>query len=265
MVRCSAVKKKGSTQQCTAKALFGHAFCGTHARSKSAQIWKDAEQKDLRVIKCQAVARGWRVRHHLFLAGPGVLCRKDLANEDDLVTCQESHRQHPFDYFAFLENGKIWWFNFDTIWMWSLKSLEPSNPYTRATLSKDTRVRLRELWVLRVRRGFPKPVEPTGTEELIAARWTMLCQVFTDHGFTDVPLQQLIRLSKSSHIAMWRFLRADAPVTMWQCIYMLSGKMLNSNTPTYIVNSLRLLMRVVMIQKEPYETIFNVMSAIYRC
>ena len=265
MGRCAAVKKKGSTLQCSANAVFGHSFCGTHARAKCSQIWKDIREQDIRITRCQAVARGWRVRHLLQLAGPGVLNRKDLANEDDLVTCVEQNRQHPFSYFAFLENGKVWWFDFDTIWLWSMKSLEPSNPYTRTPLTLETRKRMRNMWALRLRRGFPLPTEPTGTEDRIRGRWTMLCQTFADNGFTDVSIQQLIRLGKTSHIAMWRFLREDSTVAKYGCDYMLSNTMLNTNTPTYVINSLRILMKVVVFEKEPYQTVFHIMSAIYRC
>jgi len=265
MVRCAAVKKKGSLNQCAANAVFGHSFCGTHARAKNAQTWKDVQIEDRRIVKCQAVARGWIVRHHLQMAGPGVLKRKDLANEDDLVTCEEASRQYPLDYFAFLENGKIWWFRFDTIWTWCLKSLEPTNPYTRSPLTTETRKRLREMWALRLRRGFPPSAESEIVQDRVQARWTMLCQTFADNGFTDVSMHQLMRLGKASHIAIWRFLKEDAPVAKGQCAYMLCSKLTESNSMTYIVNSLRLLMKVVTLQKEPYQTVFNVMSAIYRC
>ena len=64
---------------------------------------------------------------------------------------------------------------------------------------------------------------------------------------------------------MWRFLRDDCPRAAGICTYMLSAALLSANQPSYIVNSLRMLMRLVTLQKEPYITVFNVMSAIYRC
>jgi hypothetical protein len=265
MTRCAAVKKKGSLNQCTANAVFGHSFCGIHARAKSAEVWKDAREKDKRVVKCQSVARGWITRYHLRLAGPGVLCRKDLANDEDLVTCEDVHRQHPLTYFAFVENGKVWWFDFDTLWVWSMKSLEPTNPYTRTPLPIEVRKRLREMWALRYRRSIALPPDPVDVDERMRCRWTMLCQTFVDNGFTDVTVNQMMRLGKTSHIAIWRFLREDAPIAKWQCEYMLSHKMLSSNAPTYIINSLRLLMKVVTFEPEPYAVVFNVMSSIFRC
>jgi hypothetical protein len=265
MVKCASVKKKGSTLQCTANAIFGHTLCGNHARSKNVTLWKDTLENDVRIIKCQAVARGWFVRHHLRLAGPGVLRRKGLANDDELVSGDEASRQHPFEYFAFVENDKTWWFSFGTIWTWSLKSVEPSNPYTRTPLTRDVRKRLREYWAFRLHHSISVPNEPEDPEERIRCRWVMLCQTFADYGFTDVSLGQMMQLTKRSHIAMWKFLREDSPVSLSWARHMLKSEIINTNTITYIINSVRFLMRVVTIEKDPYITIFNVMSAIYRC
>ena len=265
MTRCAATKRKGATTQCTANAMNGHTLCGTHARAKSVDLWKDVNEKDGRVVVCQSFARRWLVQHQLQLAGPGVLCRKDLANDEELVSCTEASKQHPFDYFAFEENGKVWWFDFGSIWSWAMKSIDPSNPYTRCPLTTDVRKRLREMWVLRLNRKMDIPPDPLAADERIRHRWIMVCQSFADNGFTDVSLNELIRLGKSSHITMWRFLREDCPVASGLCVYMLSNQLTNANSASYIVNSVRLLMRLVTLQKEPYNTVFNIMSAIYRC
>ena len=265
MVRCAAAKKKGATTQCTANAMAGHTFCGTHARAKNADLWKDMNDRDVRVVVCQSLARGWLIRRHLQLAGPGVLRRNDLGNDEDIVTCIEASKQHPLDYFAFEENGKVWWFDFGSIWVWSLKSLEPTNPYTRTPLTTEVRKRLREMWALRSNRKLVMPAEPVDPDERMHRRWTVLYQIFADNGFTDVSFTQLSQLGKLSHIAMWRFLREDCPASIALCRYMLSAQLLNSNQATYIMNSLRMLTRVAMSKKEHYATIFNIMSAIYRC
>lgn len=265
MVRCAATKRRGLPNQCTSNAMIGHTLCGTHARAKTVDLWKDASAMDARVVVCQSIARRWLVHHHLRLAGPGVLCRKDLGNDEEVVSGVEASRQHPFDYFAFEENGKVWWFDFSSIWVWSLKSVEPTNPYTRGALTQETRKRLREMWVLRINRRMVMPPDAAVTEERMRQRLTMLCQTFADNGFTDVSVEQLIHLCKPSHVAMWRFLRDDCPRAAGICTYMLSAALLSANQPSYIVNSLRMLMRLVTLQKEPYITVFNVMSAIYRC
>lgn len=265
MVRCAATKRRGATTQCTANAILGHTVCGIHARAKNVELWKDNNVKDIRVSVCQSYARRWLVLRHLRLAGPGVLSRKGLANDEELVSCGEPSSQHPLNYFAFEENGKIWWFDFGSIWTWCLKSVDPSNPYTRCPLSTETRKRLREMWVLRTNRKLALPPEPSVGDDRIRHRWTLLCQIFADNGFTDVSLDQLVRLGKLSHVAMWRFLREDSPLAFRPSVYMLCQQLLNSNSPSYIVNSLRMLIQLTTQQKEPYTTVFNVMSAIYRC
>lgn len=265
MVRCAATKRRGVANQCTSNAMNGHTLCGTHARAKKVDLWKDESGMYERVVKCQSIARRWLVQRHLHLAGPGVLRRQALSNDEEIVSGIEASRQHPFDYFAFEENGKVWWFDFASIWIWSMKSLEPVNPYTRGPLTTDTRKRLREMWVLRINRRMAMPYDAINADERIRHRLTMLCQTFADNGFTDVSPAQLVGLCKSSHVAMWRFLREDCPIAGNACHYMLSHQLLAANTPSYIVNSLRMLMRLVTLQKEPYVTVFNVMSAIYRC
>lgn len=265
MGRCAATKKKGTHTQCTSNAMNGHTLCGTHARAKNVDLWKDMSDKDGRVVVCQSIARRWLVQHHLRLAGPGVLRRQNLGNDEEVVSGIESSRQHPLEYFAFEENGKVWWFDFASIWVWSLKSVDPVNPYTRGPLTIETRKRLREMWVLRINRKMVMPPEVQNAEERARLRLTMLCQTFADNGFTDVSLGQLMQLCKASHVAIWRFLRDDCPIASGICSYMLSAQLLSANSPSYIVNSLRMLMRLVTLQKEPYITVFNVMSAIYRC
>jgi hypothetical protein len=269
VTRCLAVKKKGSTQQCTSHPLKGHTLCGTHARAKTVQVWKDVQVVDHRVVVCQSVARKWAVLHRLRFGGPGVLKRKDLANDDELVSGEESNRQHPFEYFAFTENGKIWWFDFGTIWTWSLKSLTPSNPYTKVPLDKATRQRLRDFWSYRIRNHIKIPFEPEDVDERLNTRLNFLCQTFIDHGFTDVEPRQIANLSKQSHMTMWKFLFEDVaniegPLRGW-CRYMLARQITTCNTLTYVINSLRILMRYVTEKKEAYCTVFSVMSAIYRC
>jgi hypothetical protein len=129
----------------------------------------------------------------------------------------------------------------------------------------EVRKRLRELWAFRLHHSIPVPNEPEDPDERIRCRWVMLCQTFTDYGFTDVSLTQMMNLSKQSHIAIWKFLREDSPTALSWCRHMLKSEIINTNSLTYIINSVRFLMRVVTIEKDPYITIFNVMSAIYRC
>ena len=146
MPSCASVRKRGSLDQCPLKALTGHTLCGVHARSKAVMLWAVVNQDKVgAATRVQAWIRGILLRRRLRLGGPGVLRRTGLSNDDDLVTCESSDRQYPLDYFAFEENGKVWWFDFGTLWKWAQRSTEPANPYTKVPLSVETRTRLRKV------------------------------------------------------------------------------------------------------------------------
>jgi hypothetical protein len=205
---CASVRRKGTTDPCGSKALLGHTLCGTHARAKTVTLWADANKgKVLAVYRIQALARGWIVRSRLRLAGPGVLHRKGLCNEDDLETCESADRQYPLDYFAFTENGKTWWFDFATLWKWSCLSVEPTNPYTKVPLDVDTKRRLRRMWSVRRRQRLPVPPDPSIYQDRMRLRWTLLCQLFADNGFGVLDPGYFVSLTKNDYIVLLRRLR----------------------------------------------------------
>jgi hypothetical protein len=205
---CASVRRKGSTEACGARALLGHTLCGTHARAKAVTLWTEANKdKVLAVQRIQAAARGWLVRTWLRLAGPGVLHRVDLCNEEDLETCEAADRQCPFDYFSFTENGKTWWFDFMTLWKWSRMSVEPTNPYTKVALDTETKKRLRRMWSVRRRHRLPVPAEPAVFQDRLRQRWILVCQIFADSGFGTLPPEPFTRLSKNDYILVFRRMR----------------------------------------------------------
>lgn len=146
-MKCASVRKKGSLDQCPANALFGHTLCGSHARAHTTVLWADANaSKTACIIKIQAFVRGGLLRKRLRLNGPGVLYRSGLANDEDLVTCEDKERQDPLTYFAFNENGKVWWFDYATLSNWVYRSNIPLNPYTKVPLDIDTKRRMFQIW-----------------------------------------------------------------------------------------------------------------------
>ena len=202
---CTSVRRKGSIEQCGSRALLGHTLCGTHARSKSVKLWADANVGKIAAAqRIQAIVRGWLVRNRLALAGPGVLQRTLLSNDEDLETCETANRQHPMDYFAFTENGKTWWFDFATLWKWSQMSIEPVNPYTKVPLSVETKQRLRRMWSARRRRRQPLPLEPSSFQERLRHRWTVVCQIFADTALGVMNPDALLRLTKNDYIVLFR-------------------------------------------------------------
>lgn len=213
------------------------------------------------------------LRKRLALAGPGVLCRKDLANTEDLVTCDE--RTHPLDYFAFTENGKTWWFDFGTIWTWCQKSHQPTNPYTKMPLTTDTRKRLRALWGYRRRHHEVIPVESMHYEERMRGRWNIICQAFEDNGFTDLHPNQFLRLTKANYAIAFRLFRADLEVSMrhGHLLYHVFDRwarrgITNFNQLTmvqYTLQSSYIFMLMLCMPPDPYITAFTLLSALYRC
>ena len=268
MIKCAAVRRKGCEDQCCFNAIKGHSLCGRHARAKNVQLWRQRDQPG--VIKIQACVRGWLLRLRLKQAGPGVLCRKNLANDEDLVTYEE--RIDPLEYFSFEENGKVWWFRFDTLWLWAARALEPVNPYTKVPLSLETRKRLRANWGYRKRHRivtqFPK-------EDRLRANWNIVCQAFHDNGFVDVRPDSFMNLTKNELLVALRMMYDDLKVslprndrTVCMILWLLLRGIQNAynmKSQQYSVHISYIFMLAVCVPKDTYIYAFTLLSALYRC
>jgi hypothetical protein len=268
MIKCAAVRRKGCDDPCTLNAIKGHSLCGRHARAKNVRIWKHPDQPG--IVKIQAHIRGWLVRLRLKRAGPGVLCRKNLANDEDLVTYEE--RVHPFEYFSFEENGKVWWFRFETLWLWAARTLDPVNPYTKVPLSQETRKRLRATWGHRkwqkIPVGFPK-------EDRLRANWNIVCQALHDNGFAELRPESFMNLSKNQLVVAVRMMyddlqvslpRTDRSMCMISCL-LLRGiqSAYHMKSQQYAVHISYIFMLAMCLPKDPYIYAFTLLSALYRC
>lgn len=239
-------------------------------------LWTDAMRaRTPPIVKVQALIRGWLVRTRLRIAGPGVLCRKNLANTEELVTCESKDREHPMTYFAFEENGKVWWFTFETIWRWARQSHEPVNPYTRVPLSADTRKRLRGIWAYMQHHYILPPDEDAEYARRLRYRWNILTQVFTDNGFVDVHPLSFTEMTPSEYRTMFVFLERDIQVVMSDkdpfkaralrvCRRGIEANARISAT-LYSLWSAYALMLLLTLHKDPYSMTFMVLSALYRC
>lgn len=276
MKRCASVKKKGSVEQCTSKPVMGHTLCGRHAKMKHPILWVDSHKKEESgIVKCQALVRGWILRKYMRLCGPGVLCRKDLINDEDLVTCEDKNRQHPFDYFGVEENGKIWWFDFGTIYTWCSKSIEPTNPYSKTPFPSDVRRRLREIWRYRHRTRQILPKESSDFQERKTCRWNLLCQIFREYGFTDVHPEMFADFAKITFYTMFRMIEEDVRVSLNDKshykapILRICGNMLRGvhemDYVRYVLSSQLSLLIMLNKPKDPYVLIFTILSALHRC
>lgn len=227
------------------------------------------------IARAQALVRGWLLRKRLALSGPGVLRRKDLANDEELVSCEAKERLYPFEYFAFEEAGKVWWFSFDTLWTWCRQSDEPTNPYTKVPLSSATRRRLRDMWGYRHRHRIPLPVESLNPIDRLTQRWNILTQAFRDNGFVDVRPDTFLQFTGIEIFAMFTMLYQDLCFVISErdphrdAILRYCRRGMASGTPLpsgqYVLQGAYILMVMMSIPKNPYSLIFSVLSAYYRC
>jgi len=262
MNRCAAVRKKGSSDQCLSPPMKGHALCGRHARSRNPVLWASIHTKTP-VVRIQALVRGWLLRKRLALAGPGVLRRKVVNNDEDLFTCESKDRQHPFDYFAFEEAGKVYWFDASSLWDWMSRSVEPVNPYTKTPIPSEAKRRFRA--IQRIRRFL---CGGNDAEDLIAKRWNLITQVFRDNGFIDVHPQQFANFGTMEYRTMFVFLERDLQIVLPErdmyrelLIHMCRRAQKRQGLVTFTA----MLLRMLMIPRDPYILVFSVLSAFYRC
>lgn len=243
-------------------------MCGRHARAKSAQVW--SHPREDKAIRIQAVVRGWLVRSRLKRAGPGVLSRKNVQNEEDFATYEE--RVHPLEYFALEEGGKVWWFRFDSLWKWMARNEEPTNPYTKTPLSTEVRKRLRNEWGFRKRFMLPTP---ESGEDRLKENWTIICQAFHDNGFIDVHPGMFTRLTKNELVAALRMMHDDLLVTlpktnrnMRTMLYLIGrsiGLASHLSSARFAISTSYIFVLLMCLPKDPYVYAFTLLSALYRC
>lgn len=276
MNRCAAVKKKGSTDQCTVKPLYQHTLCGRHAKMKKPVLWSEVHKPEAcGIVMFQSLVRGWLVRKYLKLCGKGVLCRKELVNDEDLVTFEDKSKQHPFDYFSLEENGKVWWFDFDTIYRWSCQSHHPVNPYSKTPLSIEDRKRIFEVWGYRQRNRLPLPKESGIHLERVQSRWNLLCQIFDNYGFSDVHPNMFANMPKINYYVMLQMMNDDIRVSVSDNAHYKARittivsngirSIRNMETQHYIRSTLMALLLMLSKPKDPYILVFTILSALHRC
>lgn len=206
-MNCSSCKNLKSDDQCPNKALNGLLFCGKHAKSKNIRLWTNVHKIPEKVIKIQKVWRGYLIRNWIKECGIGCLKRSMCHNDEELVTMEHKSKQYPLDYFSFEENGKIWWFNICSITKILEDSIQPKNPYTRVPLTIETRRRLRELCIRRVK--FDYDIHYTydksihmSRSEFIDKNWILISQILEENGFADIHPQLLSSMSIHQYVTL---------------------------------------------------------------
>lgn len=275
MVQCASVKKRGSKDPCTSTALIGHTLCGRHARMKDPELWV-AFHPTPPITKFQALFRGWLVRNRLSHAGFGVLSRKGLANDEDIITFNEKERVHPMDYISFEENGKHWWFEFGSLWTWCMRNYTPVNPYTKVPLKAETRKRLRTIWGYKKRNLEPVPLESEVFVDRVRHRLNILTQHFADYGFVEVYPEHFIDFTRNDYKTMFILLNRDIETVIpasdpfRQRIAMLCGNRafapnVFQKDTLFILNCLNTLLHIITFYRDPYTITFSILSVLYRC
>ena len=196
-----------------------------------------------------------------------MLRRKDLANEEDLFTCESKDRQYPLSYFAFEEAGKIYWFDALSLWQWVSRSVAPVNPYTKTLLSNDTRKRLRE-WGWRNR----AVLDTETIQDKLARRWNMIVQIFRENGFVDTHPQQFSNFDISDYRTMFVLLERDLQIVLSEkdihrarLLRMCRQGQKGTDTDASPFTRVFLLLRMLSIPKDPYILVFSILSAFMRC
>lgn len=183
MGRCAAIKRKRSLDQCKASSLLNSEFCGIHSRSINPVRWAPTNIKH--VLKIQSVVRRFLVKVRLSRGGPGVLSRKECVNEEELVTLDEKDKVHPFEYFGWVENNKIWWMSIVSILQLFRGELHPLNPYSRAPFPNEARWRIRQIYVHRLRNGLPIAHVPPQDSERLVFRFNTVAQIMEENGHPE--------------------------------------------------------------------------------
>lgn len=275
MNRCMAVKRKGSTDPCQARPLRGHTLCGRHARMRSPVLWSDANTcRVLPIVRIQACVRGWLIRKRLSYAGVGVLCRKALANDEDIISYAHKDSVHPMNFVSFEENGRTWWFEFNSLWTWCMRNPEPSNPYTKVPLNADIRKRLRTIWGYKRRHREEVPAESQVFEERLRHKLNILTQHFGDYGFVGVHPETLMRFTKADYITLFILLHRDIETVIpasdpfrdrisYLCMNRTRVSAAVQN-PVFILQCVATLLHMVTLYKDPYTLTFSILSAFYR-
>jgi len=184
MVSCFCCKSKLSLLRCPNPPLNGSLYCGLHVRVKNPRLWAVANKLEEKLELIVKIWRGYIVRKRIRLAGPGVLNRSKCINDEDVGTLDEKEKVHPFDYFGYEEDGKLYWGDVKSMISILNSAIIPLNPYTRHEISNEARKRLREIYRYRIRNKLQVEYDTVNLDMLDAIRsrrWLQISQIIYEH------------------------------------------------------------------------------------
>ena len=198
-MRCASCQNSTTNARCMTAAISGLQFCGRHAKVKTPRIWAEINNVEPKVILIQKIWRGFSIRNRILECGPGVLNRALCQNDEEIVTMESKHRQHPLDYFSFEEGGKVFWFDIESITRFVFDTSTPVNPYTRQPITLETRRRLRRKY-FRIRKG----------RVLDSSKiWIQICQILEENGFEGINPMLFESLNRTQFSVFLNLLKSD--------------------------------------------------------
>ena len=271
MNTCISCKNKTSDERCRSYAIKGLAFCGRHAKAKVKRIWHTVNNVDPKVVKIQSVWRGYNLRLRLNKLGVGVLKRSLCHNEEELVTMDPISKIHPFVYFSFEEDGKVWAFEFNNICKIFMSSVLPLNPYTRTPLSYDTRRRLRWYARFMTRRKDELYSVRVSKADTTVYRLNQLCQILAENGFHDFRPEYLEILTYEQASVMrsliWSMLKNRPKNSRWYRYVMLFNNrnyMANYHPLTRLISMIMCVLTDIWNPSDEYEFCYLIIAAYYQ-
>jgi hypothetical protein len=270
---CVACKNATTIDRCDRNALPGLDVCGIHARAKSRRDWFIVNNIEPKIVRIQAVWKGYSLRNRLKRGGPGVLKRSICHNEDEFMSLEPIAKLDPRLYFGFEQDGKVWAFNVYGLCKILLQDIEPKNPYTRTPFSNDTRRRLRQYFFYLVRRRDAEIVNILRTNP-IEIKLVLITQILHENGFEDFRPEYLTMCSNDQTYILRALLLHDMRalafknpnLRLYRYCSLLNSKtiMATSHPVTKLIHILLLIFADMTCSSQEYEFCFLIMSALFK-
>jgi hypothetical protein len=270
---CVSCKNANSTDRCDRLCLTGLNVCGLHARAKSHRNWYRIHNIEPRLVKIQALWKGYSLRNRLKQAGTGVLKRSLCHNEEDFVSLDPIAKLDPRAYFSFEEDGKLWAFNVYGLARILLHDTQPKNPYTRTPLSHETRRRLRKYFFYLVRHRDPD-IFKVYRPEIIECKLNLITQTLHENGFEEFRPEYLYTCTNDQAYVIRAILLHDMRafafknpnLRIYRYCSLLNSRtfMPYSNPVVTLIHILSLILANTCSASEEYEICFLLMSALFK-
>jgi hypothetical protein len=257
-------------------------YCGLHVRVRNPRLWVVANKVEEKIELIVKIWRGYIVRKRIRLAGPGVLNRKQCINDEDVGTFDEKNKVHPFDYFGFEEDGRMYWGDIKSMISILNSARIPLNPYTRNEISNEARRRLREIYKYRIRNKLQVDYDTLDINMVSAVtsrRWLQVSQIIYEHELGNIDPQHFESLSRNElgdfitcileDIHVWSHMHHRKPESKRYKYYTLIRygiskfyDVISTQQYSYIISTI--LMHLLLDSKQDFDISFIILSSFYK-